>query len=746
IEKVLGKSRYADDIFPGEHFQVYTFRSPLPHIRINKLDISEALKFPDVVKIITAKDIPGKNVVAMVLNDYPALADKVAKFYGQPIALIVAKDLNTAKKSASLIKLDYTPLPYVLDAKEALKKDAPRIYGKNNIFKSFKVVKGDIKKAFKECDIIVEKEYRTNYQVHSYLETQGMVAEPRPDGSIVIYGTMQCPFYVLDAVHIATGIPKSKIRIIQTTTGGAFGGKEDVPSILAVHAAISAILTGKPVKLIYNREEDFISMSKRHPSYVRIKYGAKKNGRIIAAEAEYILDGGAFATLSPIVLWRGTVHVCGPYDIPNVFVKSYAVATNKVPCGAFRGFGQPQVSFANESLIDELAYKLGISPVQIRKINGLKKGKTTITGYKVKEEGIFPVFEKVLKESKFEKKWQPPEKKKGNIRKGIGISVTYYGVGLGAGGKHLSKAGAFLQIESDGSVRLAFGNTDMGQGAKTILSQIAAEALNAPYEVITPFETDTTRVPDSGPTVASRTTYMSGNAIKEAARPILKNLIKASAMLLNCSEKDIIPEKTRFYNKKTGKSVSYFDAVKKAWEERLHLSSEGWYIPPDTTFDKNGQGNAYYSYTFSANIAEVEVNMKTGEVKVLRIWAAHDIGKAINPQLAIGQIEGGVLQGVGYAIMENLVYNEKGIMVNPNFTGYIIPTIKDAPDIKAYIVENPDKNGPYGARGLGEPPLIGVAPAIANAIFNATGIRINSLPILPEKIMEQIIKEKANVN
>jgi len=740
IEKATGKEQFINDRKFSGMLYGYTFRSPKPYIKIKKLITKQAESLAGVHKVITYKDIPGKNQLPFAFKDYPALAEKKAKFQGEAIALVAADTYEIAKKAAKLIKLEYQELKPVFDSLQAMKKLSPKIYGINNIFKKFIVKKGNIKKGFREADIIIEKEYKTNYQVHSYLETQGMIADYRPDGSITVYGSMQCPFYVQDAVSYVLGIPKSRVTIIQASTGGAFGGKEDVPSIVAVHAALLSYHTQKPVKLIYTREEDFISMSKRHPAYIKVKYGAKKDGRLTAAEVTYILDSGAYSTLSPIVLWRGTVHCAGPYNIPNVSIKSFAVATNKVPCGAFRGFGQPQASFAQESLIDELAYKLGISPLEIRKINGLQKGDTTATSYKVKEEGVIPVLDKVIVSSNFVKKWKPPAEKKGELRKGIGISITYYGMGLGAAGKHLSRAGAFVQVESDGSVRVAFGNTEMGQGAKTVLAQIAAEALNAPYELVHIMDTDTSRVPDSGPTVASRTTFMSGNAIINATKPIYENIIKCAAELLNCKEKNVMRGKNYFYDKKGIKRVSYQQAVALAHQKRLKMSYEGWYVAPDTSFDKLGQGSAYYSYTFSANVAEVTVNIRTGEVKVDRIWAAHDIGKAINPQLAAAQIEGGVVQGVGYALMENLVL-ENGIIINPNFTGYILPTAKDTPEVYPIIVENSEKQGPYGARGLGEPPLIGVAPAIANAIFNATGIRVYELPILPEKIM-QSLKEK----
>lgn len=739
VSKVIGKEKFADDYYFPDMLSVYTLRSPKPYIKIKRLDISKAEKIPGVIKVITYKDIPGKNEIPLVFNDYPCLANKETKFHGQAIALVAAESISIAKKAAKLIKLEYTEKKGVFDPLEAMKKNAPLLYGNNNIFKKFQIIKGDIKTGFKQSDYIIKQQYYTNYQVHTYMETQGMVALKEGDGSITVYGSMQCPFYVLDAVSHILGLTKNKVKIIQSGTGGGFGGKEDVPSIVASHTALATYLTGQPAKLIYNREEDFQTMSKRHPSYTTCKYGVKKDGRIVAAEVKYVIDGGAYSTLSPIVLWRGTVHAAGPYEIPHVKINTFAVATNKVPCGAYRGFGQPQVSFAHESLIDEIAEKCRLIPLQVRKINGLKKGRKTATNYSIKVNGTPSVLNEVIKKSNYLKVYKHWNTKKSDVRKGIGLSLTYYGVGLGAAGKHLSRAGAFLQVENDGSVRLAFGNTEMGQGAKTVLAQITAQALNAPYDMIYVLDPDTSRVPDSGPTVASRTTFMSGNAILKAAKPIFNNLRKAAAVLLQCKVSQVKYHNTKFIY--GNRMISYVKTVKQAHQMKLQMSFEGWYVPPNTSFDNAGQGSAYYSYTFSANAVLVSVNMKTGHIKVEKIYSAHDVGKAVNPQLVEGQIEGGVTQGLGYASMENLVIRN-GYMLNPNFTGYIIPTIKDMPKLYPIIVENKDPLGPYGARGFGEPPLIGIAPAVANAVYNACGIRIFQTPILPEMIIEKIKGKK----
>jgi len=552
---------------------------------------------------------------------------------------------------------------------------------------------------------------------------------------------MQCPFYVHDAVSGILGCQNNKVRIVQTTTGGGFGGKEDFPSILAGHAALIARLLERPVKLIYKREEDIIASSKRHPALIQMKVGTDSDGHIVAADIKYYVDGGAYATLSPIVLWRGTVHALGPYVCDNILIRSFAMATNKVPCGAYRGFGSPQVIFAGESLIDEIADELKIDPVEIRRRNGLKIGSKTVTGQLIDQScGLPETIDKAVAKSDWAKKWQHPSARSGQVRRGIGISTVYYGVGLGAGGKYLDRAGASMMIMKDGTVQCAVGNTEMGQGARTVLAQIVADALGVTYDKILVVETDTAFVPDSGPTVASRTTFMSGNALMAAAKELRPRLLDAAAGLLGASGTDVVElvEGAAFIKgRPQDKRIAYTDVVKELYHRRLQPSAFGWYIAPDSTFDKEtGQGNAYFTYSYATNVAEVEVDMQTGQLRVLKITSSHDMGRAINPQLVEGQIEGGTLQGVGYATMEEIRHDAQGRMLNNAFATYILPTTEDAPEIDPIIVEHGYSEGPYGAKGFGEVPLMGIAPAVANAVFNATGRRIRIMPIKPEKLID----------
>jgi CO/xanthine dehydrogenase Mo-binding subunit len=477
--------------------------------------------------------------------------------------------------------------------------------------------------------------------------------------------------------------------------------------------------TGRPVRLIFSREEDMAVMSKRHPARVQVKLGATRNGHLIAAEIDYLLDGGAYATLSPVVLFRGTVHACGPYRVPNVKVESRVVRTHKVPCGAFRGFGEPQVVFACESQLDRIAERLSMDPLELRRKNALRVGDETITGHKLTVSvGFEEVLDKVAASSEWKARRAEYEQDKGARRRGIGIAACSYGVGLGAMGKHLNPAGANLVVAADGSVSVAVGTTEIGQGMIAVLSQIAAEALACPLDVVKVVEPDTSRVPDSGPTVASRTTIMSGNAIKDAAakiRAVMEPVIK-------------------------GSGLPWREAVALCVQKQVGLAAQGWSVPPATTFDlETGQGEAYICYAFSANVVELEVDLETGETRVLRVHSGHDVGRCINPTTGEGQVEGGVVQGLGYALVEEHKL-ENGRILNDQFSTYIIPTPLDVPEIRTILVEHEYPWGPYGAKGLGETPLIAVAPAVTAALHHAAGVRLSEIPATPERVFRALQK------
>lgn len=734
--KVEGLSKYADDYVFEDMLYAAAVRSPKPRIKILNISDAKAKKISGYVTLVTHKDIGGVKQWPIVINDYPFLCADETKFEGETIALVVAKTLRAARKAAKLVEIKYKELPFLTDPLKSLEKKSLKIYGSDNIFSKFIIKKGNAKDAMKKADIAVKDEFSTNYQVHGYLETQCAIAVPEPGGLMTVHSSTQCPFYVHDAVAAVLGIGYNKVKIVQAVTGGGFGGKEDVPALVASHAAVCAVKTNRPVKLVYDRKEDFMSMSKRHPSWSSVSYGAKKDGKITSCIIKYVLDGGAYSTLSPIVLWRGAVHAAGPYKIDNILIEAYAVATNKAPSGAFRGFGQPQISFAQESLIDDLSEKLSIDPIDLRLKNIIGPGAKTATGQKIEAScGLKEALLAVRKNSDWNKKIKA-KKFSGEKARGIGISAVYYGVGLGAKGKFLDRAGAYVNIFRDASVGINVGNTEMGQGALTVLSQIAAETLNAPYENIRVQEVDTSKVSDSGPTVASRTTLMSGNAIIEASKPLRNRIFTmAKSMLLKKgAESSAIMNAYQGVFSMGGKKVSFKEVIAECWARRLKMGEQGWHIAPNTTFnDKDGQGDIYSVYSYNANIAEIEIDKETGVIKPIKMSCAYDVGKIVNPVLAEGQAEGGILQGMSWALYENLVY-KNGKMLNPNFTDYVLANTNDKPEYDIIFIEKLYERGPYKAKGMGEVPLIGMAGAIANAVKNACGIRVKKIPILPEDV------------
>lgn len=734
-EKVTGRARFASDLFVPGMLRVRVVRSPVARGRIRRIETSRAREVPGVVAVLTARDIPGRNCIPVVFDDLPLLAAEEVRFHGEPVAVVAAETEAAAEEAARRVEVVVEELPPVLDPLESLKPDAPRLWGEDNVFKRWHVRRGDVDAALQRAHLVVAGSYRTPSQEHAYLEPQGMLAVPTPDRGLEVTGSMQCPFYVREGVATVLGLPLASVRVVQATTGGGFGGKEDVPSIVAGQAALVAWKTGRPARLIYTRDEDILSMSKRHPGVVESRYGFARDGTLLAADVRYILDAGAYATLSPVVAWRGTVHAVGPYRCENVRVETLAVATNKVPCGAFRGFGSPQVLFAAESQMDEAAHRLGLDPVEVRRRNLLRDGDVTPTGQRLRAEvGLGEALERVVAASGWaEKRASGPGT--GTRRYGIGCSVVHYGVCLGAGGRNLDRAGAFVQVMYDGSAIYAVGTTEMGQGMHTVLAQVVAEELGLPYDAVRPVASDTHMVPDSGPTVASRTTVMSGNALRQAAAPIRRTLQEVAASLLGWAD----PADIRLENGRAtapdGREVDYDEVLHRCFLDRRPLASSGMAVSPETSWDaETGAGDAYITYAFAANVVEVAVDVETGEVEVLRIHAAHDLGRAVNPTGVEGQIEGGSAQGLGYAVLEEILHDARGRMVNNRFSTYLIPTARDVPPIHAHIVEHPTEVGPYGAKGFGEQPLMGIAPAVANAVFHATGVRMREVPITPERL------------
>lgn len=743
-EKARGNAMYVDDLsFENMLFAKMVYAKE-PHAKILKIDKSRALKLKGVAAVLTAEDVTGLNKIGCVVDDQPLLARDVVRFEGEPIAIAVAETRQLAEEAAALVTPSYDPLPAVLDVEESLGEKV-KIHPKTNVVCHNKVRKGEkIDEAFKKSHRTFEKTFTINYQEHLYLETQGCLALPDGFGGITVYGSIQCPFYVQGAVSVALGLPLARVRIIQCAVGGGFGGKEDVPSEYAAKAALAAYITRRPIKMILDRAEDLMISSKRHPMKMEYKVGITKKGKINALKVRCLADCGAYTTLSTVVLFRTSVHFGGPYVIPNVHGDVIGLYTNKVPCGAYRGFGTPQVIYAMESMMNHICAEMGYDPFEFRKNNAVKKGALTINSHKIKEScGLVETLERARKESEYDRRKKEFDRWNADpahrTLKGLGVSSIFYGMNLGAKGWFMDKAGAHIQVMKDGSVTLCVGNVEMGQGAQTVLAQIAAEALGCELSAINFLNVDTSIVPDSGPTVASRTTVMSGNALLNAAEKIRKRLVAKAAEILKIKTSQIMAKHGKFYSiKDSGHHITFADLARKCFMENIGLSEMGYYVSPKIDYNmENGQGEPYYVYSYATAVSEVEVSKATGEVTVRKMTCAHDLGKVINPALASAQIEGGVAQGMGYALMENLV-SQGGRVKTLGLATYVIPSSLDVPEVKAIFVEEKSKDGPFGAKGLGEPSIMPVVACVANGVSNAVGHQFEHVPILPERIWEAL--------
>jgi len=742
-DKVTGRAVYLDDmVVPGVLHAALVFPG-CAHAELIGVDASAARSMPGVRAVVTADDIPGENEVGVIDADQPLLPFDRVRYEGDAVAIVVAETAALAREAADAVSVNLTELPGVFDAVRAMESDAPLVHKNGNVFLHDKVRKGDIDAGFDAADIIVEREFRTHHQEHCYLEPLAALAVPEDNGSMTIYGTMQCPFYVQKAVAGVLGLPLASVRVIQTVTGGGFGGKEDAPSEICACAAVAAWKTGSAVKLIYSREEDFLRSSKRHPMHVTFKLGARRDGTFTAAKIRAVADAGAYSTLTPVVVFRATAHATGPYEIPNVSTDVYGVYTNRQTTGAFRGFGQPQIIFANESVIDEVAEALRMDPVDIRLHNCLDVGKRTATNQLLTESvGLRETLERARELSGWDELRQVSgrtDEERDHVQRGIGIGSIYYGVSLGAKGLALDGSGAHINVYRDGSIRIGVGGTEMGQGLLTVLAQIAADSLGVSIDSIHVERADTSVVPDSGPSVASRTTLMTGNAVIDAAGKLRTVMGEVAADLLGIAAGEV-----EFGGGAVGSSeanVTFAEVAEQCWVRNVSTAADGWYAAPDSTFDENGQGDAYAVYSYATHVAEVEVDTETGQVSVVRVTAAHDVGRIMNPVTLEGQIEGGVMQGVGMALYEQMRTSE-GAVTTPDFSTYIIPTAMDTPEILTAFIEHPYSKGPFGAKGIGETPAMPGAVAIANAVSNALGLRFHELPLTPERVRQAVSERK----
>ena len=737
LSHVLGRSKYTADYVYDKMLYVKVVRSRYPHALIKKIDTSSAKKAPGVVAVLTANDIPGINDWGYTFPDQPLLAFEKVRFLGDGVALVAAENLDQAEAAVELVDVQYDPLPPIFSPLEAM-KSSTLIHDKGNIAFKCQLRKGDVVKGFAESNVIVENEYKTPQQEHAYLEPEAAIAIPEPDASVTIIGSMQSPFTVQMNVAKVLGYSLDRVRVIQAATGGGFGGKDDIPPEVCSRAALVATHTKRPAFLGHTREESISAHDKRHAYIIKYKSGATKEGKLTSAEIEIISDVGAYASHGPYVLWRSTVHSTGPYVVPNVKVDSYLVYTNKVYGGSFRGFGNPQIQFAAESQIDELADQLGIDPVEFRLNNVLRPGSLTASSQLLDHSvGIEECLRKAAEISDWKRKRASTRNQTGIRRRGIGVGLMWHGNSTSRGAPDYSAAS--LIVNKDGSVRFRTGIGEIGQGTHTGILQIVAEILGVPMETIHIDNPDTSAVPDSGPTHASRGLLRGGAAAMVAAYKVRENLNKVAAAILGCGENCVEIRDGRVYSKDNPtKTIGFEELARECYDRGVNISYFGHFRAPKMVFNhENGQGEAYSNFTFAAHVVEIEVDMETGQVEVLKVTPVYDAGKAINPLLLAGQIEGAALQGMGYAIMEEITYNG-GVVMNPTLQDYLIPTSMDIPEIKPTLVEHRFKYGPFGAKGMGEAPLIPMASSIANAIYNATGVRIKELPATPERVLSAI--------
>jgi CO/xanthine dehydrogenase Mo-binding subunit len=724
-DKVTGAARYVDDmVLPGMLYGA-TVRSTIARGKIKKITFAPGVAWNEYV-IVTAKDIPGKNCIALILDDQPCLASGTVNHPEEPILLLAHADRHKLRKAVEAVSIEYEPLPPVQTMEES-EHQSTIIWGTDNTFKSYLVEKGNVDSVWKEAAHIVEGEYFTGAQEQLYIENNGVIAAFEPESGVTVWGSLQCPYYVHKALMALVGLPEDKIRVVQMETGGAFGGKEEYPSMIAGHAALLAIKSGKPVKIIYDRMEDMVATTKRHPSRTRHRTAVSKDGKILGGEIEFTIDGGAYATLSSVVLSRGTIHAGGPYYWPCVRIRTKAAATNTPPHGAFRGFGAPQSLFAMERHMDRIAQVVGISPVEIRRRNFLKPGQTTTTQQVIREEiDLDHLLDRALELSDYaaKKKRFAEENKTGPLKKGIGIAAFLHGAGFTGSGERYLNSLVGVEADANGNVRVLVSSAEFGQGTNTVLCQIAAEALGLPYESVAIAQPDTTVVPNSGPTVASRTAMIVGKLVQSAAEGIKQTLAK-SGLLGN----EYTPEQFRAA---CGKHIAGHGALK---------SYARYEAPSDIHWDdEKYRGEAYAAFAWAVYVAEVTVDLTTYSVTVDDFVALQEVGKVLNPVLAAGQITGGVAQGIGFALYEKVVW-QNGRMINNQMTNYIMPTSVDLPPIRVFFEELGNVHGAHGAKGIGELPMDGPAPAIVNAVEDATGIRFRSIPLLPEDLFEALRRE-----
>ena len=748
-DKLRGRPLFTADITYPEMLYGAVVRAPLAHGRIK-----EIRRDPDFdwsrVTYATADDIPGQKTVQMIQADMPFLAWDEVLYKGEPVALVAAETRELAEAARQAVTVEMEPLAHILTLDELVTRHVGNGQGREELVELSRWTidhKGDVEEALARAEVVLEAEYTTPHQEQAYLETNAVTAVPEAGGRMRVEGSLQCPYYVAPAVANMLGTDLETLHVKALPLGGAFGGKEDFPSLLSGHAALLAKMSGRPVRIMLQRAEDLAYTTKRHPSWVRIRAGAKKDGTLVAVDMDVVFDGGAYVTMSPVVLSRGAIHAPGGYLWEAVRVNAVAYRTHTPPNGAFRGFGVPQTCFAIESHIDRLAQACGVAPHTFRIKNRLQSGHVTGTCQTLGESvGSEEVLEEALTASGFEQKyreqgWDNVEPG-ARVAKGVGMAYYWHGAGFtGAGETKISAHVALDLVAADRMVHIRMAATEMGQGAHTVLRQIVAEELGIAEEQVVVDPVDTAKVPNSGPTVASRTTMIVGGELAVCARKAKEHFLKAVGGLTSVDVAELALRGGAVFACGTmlnnfgnllGRALAAEDQEMWTFESVHKLS-------PHLRWDEEKHlGDAYACYAWGCTVAEVEIDLDTFEVRLPRVTVSADIGRAVNPILAQGQIEGGTLQSLGFALCEEVGVRPDGGLLRDRFQTYILPTTLDAPEIQTRIVEVPYSRGPGGAKGLGEMPMNGGAPAVANAVAHALGVRIQDLPVSPEKIFAAV--------
>lgn len=740
VGKVTGEAKFFSDMSFPKMLYAKAARSKYPHALIKRISTEKAEAVPGVVAVLTYKDVPGLNGFGIVVPDQPVLCQDKVRYLGDAVAVIAAENLEAAERAAQLVEVEYEPLPVVSDPVKAMEPGAPKVHEKGNILRHETVHGGDVDRAFREAAVVVENTYRTGRQMHMFLEIEAGVGMLDDEGNIVLYVGGQSPYRDQMQVSRALGIKPERVRVISTPVGGAFGGKEE--NTVQIHLALLALKTKRPVKMVWTREESGVAGIKRHPMIVTMKTAADRDGRLVANQVRIVADTGAYASLGPTVLDVAVENSCGPYRIPNINIDAYLVYTNNGVAGAFRGFGAPQVNFALESNLDIIAEKLGMDRLKIRMKNVLREGDIGPFGYKLL--GSIGIYE-TLQKAEHSDVWRNRERYKSNpsapwCKRGVAVTTAVKGFGFGA----LPDFGAAsIQITPTGKFVVGVSCPEIGQGAVTAYSQIAAEVLHCDIGDVYIASADSLLAPDTGTSSASMALVRGGNAILAAAPKMNDLLLDAAGKIIGHRKEELAFKESQVISMKNPKkSATYAEIAHYMHREGSETKVVAGFNVPRV--DKPVEGSLeipHWSYMYASAVALVEVNTLTGAMKVLKFFLSPESGKIINPQSYTGQCEGAIVQGLGFALTEETQI-DNGIVRTNNFTTYIIPTICDIPEIEVDPVETYEKMGPFGAKGLGEIGIIPVGSVVANALYDATGARVYTLPATPERVYKAIREQQ----